>query len=255
MAQESKPAEDPIEVKVAALDRIFETREFVGSNKIPLKYRLIKPIDYKFGKKYPLVIFLHGAGERGSDNLISLKHAASEFADPERRKLYPAYVVIPQCPTDHKWSEVDWSQETSSQPETASDSLQSVKELLDEMIDQAGVDKDRVYLTGLSMGGYGTWDAIGRYPNFFAAAAPICGGGDPKMVNQFKKLPIWCFHGAKDDAVKPIRSQAMVEALKAVGSNVKYTEYPEAGHDSWSETYANPEFYQWLFAQRRSNNQ
>jgi predicted peptidase len=249
VAQQSSPTNAP----PSDPNKAFEPREFVGTNGMPLKYRLIKPLGYEPGKKYPLVLFLHGAGERGDDNAITLKHAAKDLADPVRRAKYPAYIVIPQCPKDKKWSEVDWSKATSSLPESASDSMQSVKELLDEMIENAGVDANRVYITGLSMGGYGTWDAIARYPGFFAAAAPICGGGDPKTVDRFRKLPIWCFHGGQDTVVKPIRSQEMVEALKAVGSDIRYTEYPEAGHDSWSMTYSNPELYEWLFSKRRAS--
>jgi predicted peptidase len=131
--------------------------------------------------------------------------------------------------------------------------MQSLKELVDEMVENAGIDLNRVYITGLSMGGYGTWDAIARYPNFFAAAAPICGGGDPSMVDRFATLPIWCFHGAQDPVVKVIRSQEMVAALKKVGSKVKYTEYPDLKHDSWTPTYANQEFYAWLFSQQKTS--
>lgn len=244
-AQDDKKGMDPTS--------LYEPREFVGSNKIPLKYRLLKPLDYKPGKKYPLVLFLHGAGERGDDNLVTLKHGAKDFADPERRKAYPCYVVIPQCPNGKKWSEVDWSQDTSKLPEKASDSLQSVKELLDEMIEIAGVDSNRVYITGLSMGGYGTWDALARYPGYFAAAVPICGGGDPATVSKFIKVPIWCFHGDQDNAVKVTRSREMIDALKAAGANPKYTEYPGVGHDSWTATYANPEVFKWLFSHQKAD--
>ena len=255
MAQEPPKQETAVAGGAVAADpvRLYEPREFVGSSGEALKYRLIKPVDYQPGKKYPLVLFLHGAGERGSDNTVTLVHAAKDLANPARRAKYPAYVVIPQCPKDRKWSEVDWSKDSSELPEKPSDSMQSLKELLDEMVENAGVDRNRIYITGLSMGGYGTWDAIARYPDFFAAAAPVCGGGDPKTVERFKRLPIWCFHGAKDPVVKVIRSREMVEALQAVGSKIKYTEYPEAQHDSWTATYANPEFYDWLFAQRRES--
>ena len=235
------------------LSKFYEPREFIGKSGKPLKYRLIKPLDYKFGKKYPLVLFLHGAGERGEDNAVTLKHAAKDFAGDALRSKYPAYVLIPQCPTGKKWSEVDWSKDSSELPQDPSDSMQSIKELLDEMVENAGVDKTRIYITGLSMGGYGTWDAIARYPGFFAAAAPICGGGDPKTVDRFKSLPIWCFHGAKDQVVKVNRSREMVDALKQLGSPVKYTEYPEAQHDSWTQTYSNPELYDWMFSQRRES--
>jgi len=253
MSQETKENEAAASAN-DELTRIFEPREFVGGNKIPLKYRLLKPLNYRPGKKYPLVLFLHGAGERGDDNLITLKHGAKEFADAKRREEFPCYVVVPQCPKGQKWSNVDWSMESSSQPEVASESMQTTKELLDDMVENAGIDKHRIYITGLSMGGYGTWDAIARYEGFFAAAAPICGGGDPKLVSTFKKLPIWCFHGDEDKSVKVVRSREMVDALKAVGSPIKYTEYPGVGHDSWTATYASPDFHQWLFTQQKTDN-
>jgi predicted peptidase len=253
MAQQpSTDAKDNMSLKLAELAKLYEPREFVGSVKVPLKYRLLKPWGYEHGKKYPLIVFLHGAGERGDDNVITLKHAAKDLADEARRKEYPSYVLVPQCPTDKKWSDVDWSLPTSTLPEEPSESMRSVKELIDEMIENAGVDPDRVYLTGLSMGGYGTWDAIARYPNFFAAAAPICGGGDPATANRFAGLPIWCFHGAKDSVVKVSRSREMIEAIQKTGGKVLYTEYPEAQHDSWTETYSNSELYRWLFTQRRT---
>ena len=238
----------------SALVKIYEPREFVGAAKVPLQYRLLKPVGYKPSKKYPLVLFLHGAGERGDDNQAQLMHAAKDFADEKRREQFPCYVVVPQCPKSQKWSEVDWSKDSSELPKDASQSLQAVKELLDEMIETAGVDPMRVYITGLSMGGYGTWDAIARYPGFFAAAVPVCGGGDPTTVGSFSKLPIWCFHGDADTAVKVIRSREMIDALKAVGSPAKYTEYPGVGHDSWTATYSNPGLYEWLFAQQRLAN-
>lgn len=246
-------AQESTEAKPVELTKLYEPREYVGKSGEPLKYRLIKPVDYKFGKKYPLVLFLHGAGERGDDNAATLRHAAKDFSKPQTRSKYPAYVVIPQCPTGKKWSEVDWSKDSSELPEEPSDPMQSIKELIDDMVENAGVDPNRIYITGLSMGGYGTWDAIARYPGFFAAAAPICGGGDPKTVDKFKSLPIWCFHGAKDPVVKVIRSREMIEALQKVGSNAKYTEYPEAQHDSWTQTYSNPELFDWMFAQRRES--
>ncbi|MCU0718244.1 MAG: dienelactone hydrolase family protein [Pirellula sp.] len=248
----SSLGDDNAPLTVEELSKIFEPREYIGTNKKPLKYRLLKPMGYEFGKKYPLLVFLHGAGERGSDNVVTLKHGAREFANEGRRKQYPAYVLIPQCPTDAKWSDTDWSKDSSDLPEKASDSMQSLKELIDEMVENAGVDSDRILLTGLSMGGYGTWDAIARYPGFFAAAAPICGGGDPKTVDRFAGLPMWCFHGANDSVVKVNRSREMVEAIKKTGAQIRYTEYPDVDHDSWTATYANPEFYSWIFAQKKS---
>jgi len=246
-----EPTSDPRKDRMLAMSKVYEPREFVSSSKVALKYRMLKPLNYQFGKKYPLVLFLHGAGERGDDNQVTLVHAAPDFADEQRRKQYPCYVVVPQCPEGKKWSDVDWSKDSSELPKEASQSMQAIKELLDEMVDSAGVDANRIYITGLSMGGYGTWDAISRYPDFFAAAAPVCGGGDPAKVKSFAKLPIWCFHGANDSVVKAVRSQEMVNALKAIGSSVLYTEYPGVEHDSWTATYSNPAFFEWMFAQAK----
>lgn len=248
-ANQNKPTAnasgEPIDVS-----KLFEAREYTGQNGQSLKYRLLKPINYEEGKKYPLVLFLHGAGERGDDNTKQLVHGAKDFAEEGRRKEFPAFIVAPQCPTGKRWSEVDWSKDSSTLPESPSDAMALVKELLDEMIDNSQVDTNRIYITGLSMGGYGTWDAIARYPNFFAAAIPICGGGDPGTVERFKSTPIWCFHGDEDQAVKVTRSREMVDALKKINGDVKYTEYPGVGHNSWTVTYANPEIYTWLFSKK-----
>ncbi len=229
----------------------FEPREFQVQEVGVLKYRLLKPADFNPDRTYPLVVFLHGAGERGSDNTAQLKHGMKEFLTPERRNDYPCYVLAPQCPTGKRWVEVDWSASSHSHPEQPSDTLRLVHDLVIEMTTSANVDKRRVYIMGLSMGGYGTWDAIARYPELFAAAIPICGGGDPAVVERYVQLPIWCFHGDRDNAVPVERSRTMIDALKKAGGNPKYTEYEGVGHDSWTATFANPEVYQWLFQQVR----
>lgn len=232
---------------------LFEPREYRDDAGNALNYRLMKPLDYNPNKKYPLVIFLHGAGERGNDNVAQLKHGMKNFADDANRKQNPCYVLAPQCPEGKKWVEVDWSARTHSMPADASISMRLTMEVVKSMIETSGVDRTRIYITGLSMGGYGTWDSIARYPDFFAAAAPVCGGGDPESVEKFVQLPLWAFHGDKDTAVIPERSRDMIDALKKAGGEPKYTEYPGVGHDSWTATYANPEFHAWLFAQRRKS--
>lgn len=232
-------------------ESLFEPREYSDEQGRVLKYRLMKPVDYHSNKKYPLVIFLHGAGERGEDNQAQLKHGVKNFASAENRSKYPCFMVVPQCPTGEKWSNVDWSAKSSKQPAEASQPMQMTVAIVKSMIDSSGVDRTRIYVTGLSMGGYGTWDVLGRYPEWIAAAAPICGGGDPAMAERFQQVPLWAFHGGKDTVVKPERSREMIEALKKAGANPKYTEYPEAGHDSWTETYSNPAFLEWMFAQRK----
>jgi len=249
IAQETSPpiaADDPVL-------KIFEPRQFSDTSGVVLNYRLMKPIDFDSEKRYPLVVFLHGAGERGSDNNSQLKHGAKEFATDENRKKYPAYVLAPQCPSGLKWVEVDWTLPRSEIPEAPSQSMVLLKGLIDTMKESSNINKSRIYITGLSMGGYGTWDAVARYENLFAAAAPICGGGDPKTVSRFAKLPLWCFHGSEDPTVPVGRSREMIDALKAIGASPRYIEYAGVEHDSWTETYKNPELFSWLFEQKKAD--
>ncbi len=246
VSQELDPAiaSDPV--------KMFEPRQFADESGNVLKYRLLKPTKYNVNRQYPLVLFLHGAGERGDDNKVQLVHGMKEFLDPARRENMPCYVVAAQCPAGKRWVEVDWSAPSSKMPEQASDSLGLAIKLVQSMIETAAVDPNRVYITGLSMGGYGTWDAVARHPEIFAAAAPICGGGDPATAPRFKHVALWAFHGDQDQAVKVERSRQMIEALKEAGGEPKYTEYAGVGHDSWTQTYRNQEFHDWLFAQRRT---
>ena len=236
----------------AMAQELYEARVFSPTPDRQLKYCLMIPKDYSATgtEKYPLVLFLHGAGERGDDNTKQLVHGTKDFAKEENRRKYPCFVLAPQCPTGKKWSEVDWSAETHKQPEE-SISLELTRELIAALQKQFRIDANRLYVTGLSMGGYGTWDMISRTPDFFAAAAPICGGADETQADRVTKLPIWAFHGDKDTAVKPERSRRMIAAIEKAGGKPKYTEYPGVGHDSWSRTYADPEFMAWLFAQKR----
>jgi predicted peptidase len=157
--------------------------------------------------------------------------------------------VAPQCPDGKRWVEVDWALDSHKQPEE-SISLTLTRELLASLQKEYRIDSKRFYVTGLSMGGYGTWDLITRTPDLFAAAAPICGGADETLAAKVTKLPIWVFHGDKDGVVKPLRSRNMVAAIEKAGGKPKYTEYPGVDHNSWTQTYANPEFMAWLFAQR-----
>ena len=213
-----------------------------AGNKLP--YRVLAPAKVDSAAKYPLVIFLHGAGERGSDNKKQLIHGMKDFASDEIMAKYPAFVIAPQCPEGQKWVDIDWSAESHQMPARPSDSMASVFDLIDSYIKTKPVDPKRIYITGLSMGGYGTWDAIQRRPELFAAAVPICGGGDPILAKQIQVVPIWAFHGEKDEAVKVERSRQMIDALKGVGAEPKYTEYKGVGHDSWTQTYKDPAVYE-----------
>jgi predicted peptidase len=216
-----------------------------------LQYRLLKPVDYDADKKYPLVLLLHGAGERGSDNRKQLVHGIADFTTDQAMRDRPCFVVAPQCPSGQKWVNVDWSSKSHTMPEQPAASLRLTMELLESLEKEFSIDSSRLYITGLSMGGYGTWDAIQRYPNRFAAAIPICGGGDLKQTKQIATLPIWAFHGAKDNVVSISRSRDMIETLKKAGGSPKYTEYPKAGHNSWAATYRDPKVHEWLFQQVR----
>jgi predicted peptidase len=204
---------------------------------IRLNYLLYLPENYSesSGDKYPLILFLHGSGERGDDVNKVKVHGPPKLID-KGQKL-PFIVVSPQCPaTTGGWRALD------------------LITLLDDVSSKYKVDPDRVYLTGLSMGGFGTWELASQYPNRFAAIAPICGGGNPSRVRQMRTLPIWVFHGEADPTVPVKNSLDMVEALKAAGAtDVKLTTYPGVGHDSWTRTYNNPELFEWFLKHKLSD--
>jgi predicted peptidase len=228
----------------------FVARTFSdGDFKLP--YRLLMPKNYDAKEKYPLVIFLHGAGERGDDNQKQLLHGMNDFGSDEIMGKYPCFVIAPQCPAGQRWVEVDWSAKAHTLPEKPSPALAATLNAVAALRQEFAIDTKRIYLTGLSMGGYGVWDALARRPELFAAAVPICGGGDPALAKQMQNVPIWAFHGADDKAVPVERSRQMIDALKAAGAQPKYTEYPGVGHNSWTQTYADPALYKWLFAQAK----
>lgn len=229
----------------------FEARVQKDKDGHTLPYRLLRPEPYEPGKKYPLVIFFHGAGERGTDNLAQLVHGVTVFATTENRKKYPCFVMAPQCPADKRWVEMDWSAPSGVQPAEPSDPMRLAIAAADALEKEFSIDRRREYVTGLSMGGFGTWDAITRYPKRFAAAAPVCGGGDEAVAARAKKIPVWAFHGSADNVVMPDRSRHMVEALRKAGAEPKYTEYPGVGHNSWDKAYADPELLSWLFSQHQ----
>jgi predicted peptidase len=196
------------------------------------RFLLYLPEGYKTSdQKWPLLLFLHGAGETGEMLDLVKKNGPPKLI--EFGKSFPFIVVSPQCPDDQIWS------------------VDVLDMLLDEMARRFRVDTNRIFVTGLSMGGTGTWDLAMAYPERFAAIVPVCGRVDPEGASKIKDLPIWVFHGAKDDVVPPEVSENMVKALKALGSPVKFTLYPDAGHDAWTETYTNPELWDWMMEQHR----
>jgi predicted peptidase len=232
----------------------FEKHLFVGKRGSKLPYRLLRPKNVVRGERYPLVVFLHGAGERGSDNNAQLKWCACDFAKPEVRAKHLCFVVVPQCPKGDKWVETPWDQNRSfPMPTEPSPPMRSLIGLIDRLERELPIDSDRIYLGGLSMGGYGVWDLVARQPKRFAAVFPICGGGDPDLAKSFTHVPFWVFHGEDDEIVPIARSQEMVDALKTAGAmNVQFRNYPGVGHHSWLNAFAEPELFDWLFSQRRS---
>jgi predicted peptidase len=219
-----------------------------------LPYRLLKPpgcsMSAPQGPDYPLVVFLHGAGERGDDNQRQLVHGMNEFASDPIRKNFPSFVVAPQCPEDQQWVDTPWSADSHRMAVEPTPVLRWTLELIQHLTDRYPVDPHRIYLTGLSMGGFGVWEALARQPARFAAAVIVCGGGDPATATAIARTPVWVFHGDQDPAVQPQRSREMLRALQQAGGSPRYTEYPNTGHDSWSPTFRDPQMYAWLFAQR-----
>jgi predicted peptidase len=200
---------------------------------VSLKYLLYLPADYEKQDKWPLVLFLHGAGERGDNLETVMRHGPPKLI--AKGKQFPFIIVSPQCPNGHWWN----------------NELLTLSALLDDIESKYKVDKDRVYLTGLSMGGFGTWALAGYSPDRFAAIIPICGGGEPLLTRALRHMPVWAFHGGKDPIVPVKRSEELIDALKKADGEAKLTIYPDALHDSWSATYDNPEIYEWLLAHRR----
>lgn len=217
-----------------------------------LNYRIVFP-DYDTMKKYPLVIFLHGSGERGDDNKAQLKWGVLNFATDQMLMEHPAIIVAPQCPDHEQWSNFTGfgKEETLHLLPEPSKPMQLVIGLIHELIKKAPVDTNRIYITGLSMGGFGTYDAIERYPHLFAAAIPVAGGGDPSKANLIVHLPIWDFHGAEDAAVNPKYSREMMNAILKAGGHPGYTVYPGVGHFSWLGAYSDPIVLNWLFRQHK----
>ncbi len=211
-------------------DRL-QANDFEVEITVQANYLLYLPPEYDEQDAWPLLIFLHGAGERGSDLNEVKAHGPPKLIG--EGKDYPFLVLAPQCESEERW-----------QPKV-------LIELIDRVANTHKVDKDRIYLTGLSMGGYGCWRLAAEYPKVFAAVAPICGGGNSEKAPRLKDIPIWAFHGGADKTVEPKRSREMVDAVNEAGGQAKLTLYGGVGHDSWTETYDNPEFYQWLLGHDR----
>jgi predicted peptidase len=238
---------------------LFEKKVFKSKSGQELNYRILYPENYKKSEKYPVMLFLHGAGERGNDNEKQLIHGATLFLDPANREKYPAIVLFPQCPEGKSWASLDirtgeggrkiYNRPNGTKPGEMALLLNG---LLKDILKDNKVDAKRVYIMGLSMGGFGTLEMLYLYPKTFAAAVPICGGHLTDLASVYaKSVPVWLFHGAKDTVVPPEFSRDLYAKLKELGAEVKYTEFPDANHDSWTGTFATPELLPWIFSHKR----
>jgi len=219
---------------------------------VEFRYRLLRPQPLVPDHRYPVILFLHGAGERGVDNARQLKYLPEWLAAPEERERRPCFVVAPQCRPDHAWVAIDWqTKQVPPLPSEPAVDLAAALAALDAVLAREPVDPRRIYLTGLSMGGYGSWELAARHPDRFAAVLPICGGGDVATAERLAPLPIWSFHGTADPVVPLEVSRRMVRAVETAGGRPVCSELPGVGHDSWTPAYRNPAVLDWLFAQRR----
>ncbi|MFY0626773.1 MAG: prolyl oligopeptidase family serine peptidase [Reichenbachiella sp.] len=243
-----------------------------------LPYSIAYPVNYDPNITYPVVLCLHGAGERGTENDKPIrKHSmATTWAKYSNQLKNPCIVIVPQCPKAKKWNYVDWGKGSFNIDEIeVGNELLTAIDLLDSLIDELNIDKNRQYVTGLSMGGYGTWDVVTRYPNRFAAAVPMSGAGDPSKITNLKNTPIWNFHNTQDQIVPVEGSRKMIDAMKKAGlkvietpdmsdkaldkqlkKNVKYlyTETEEGNHGPWEPWYENPKLHEWMFSQTKNDD-
>lgn len=230
----------------------FSYKQYINDKGDTLRYRMLTP-DYDTLRKYPMVIFLHGAGERGDDNELQLKWGVLNFSSDEEMARHPSFVLVPQCPKNLDWANFTrykGSTEMQLNPEPAKP-MALLMELVHQLMKKFPIDTNRIYITGLSMGGYGTYDAIERYPDLFAAAVPVCGGGDTSRVSVIAHIPIWIFHGAEDAGVNPLEAIEMMEAIKKAGGHPGLTLYPEVGHFAWLGAYTDPLMIEWLYRQHK----
>ena len=240
-----------------AQDNTAFQKHLLIEGKDTLPYRLLLPQNYDATKAYPLILFLHGSGERGSDNEAQLVHGASLFLKDSIRKDFPAIVVFPQCPATSYWSNVKFENKDGKrtfvfeEKGTPTIALQMVMNLIDKLETAYKLDKERYYVGGLSMGGMGTFELVKRKPKMFAAAFPICGGGNTNTAKKLRRTDWWIFHGLKDDVVPPELSQAMAAALKKRGADVQLTLYPDANHNSWDAAFAEKNLLPWLFSNHK----
>jgi len=224
----------------------------IGKDTLYYQIHLPKRYERHPAERFPLLVFLHGADERGNDNQKQMTFV-QKFFSPVYTDQFESIIIVPQCPKGKRWVEVDWKLDSSVSPAQASVPMQLLKSLIfDSVCNYYKVEMTRMYVTGLSMGGFGTWDIICRFPGLFAAALPVCGGGDKEFIRRIRKTQIWAFHGLKDRLIKPKRTLELVNQLEKLKYPIKLTTFPTLGHNAWDSAYkiTKPSFLEWMFAQQ-----
>lgn len=240
-----------------AQDKSIFSKEIFVSGNDTLLYRKLLPENFDPTKTYPVLFFLHGSGERGNDNEAQLMHGSKLFLRADIRRDFPAIIIFPQCPKDDFWANVKFGDGISAdrfgfqkggKPGKA---MKLVMGLLSDLKSKKYTAKNQFYVGGLSMGGMGTFELLRHKPKAFAAAFAICGGDHVENVKKYKNIPISVFHGGKDTTVPLQKSEIVVNELKRLNGDVKFTVYPEAGHNSWDSAFAEPDFLSWLFSHKK----
>lgn len=240
--------------RLAAFGQEFERMAFTAEDGTELNYRLLRPAETAKVKKFPLIIFLHGLGERGTDNESQLKWGGQMFLNPAIQEKYPAYVLFPQCPETTFWAykDIPASFDALDAEVQMPAPFKAVKEMIDTYLTYPDVDKSRVYIIGLSMGGMATYDMVARFPEIFAAAIPICGAVDPARLTDIEGVSFRIFHGDADTVVPVECSRKAYKALREAGADVEYIEFPGCTHGSWTPAFNRDDFMEWLFKQKKS---
>jgi len=233
---------------------LYEKDTFIFE-KDTLNYRILKPLNYQPNEQYPVHLFLHGAGERGNDNISQLTHGGKLFLKKENREKYNSWVIFPQCSENDRWPNLKsdlWNATFDNKITKPNKSLGLVIRLMDEFIEKKQVNRQRVYVSGLSMGGMGTFEILYRRPNMFAAASPICGNGSTKLTNLYaNKVSIWIFHGSDDQVVSPKHSLNLAKAIIESGGSPKVTLYENVGHSSWDYAFAEQNYLKWIHSKTK----
>ncbi|MDB5021053.1 MAG: Phospholipase [Pedobacter sp.] len=223
-----------------------------------MNYRVLLPEHFDSAKTYPVVFFLHGSGENGSDNELQLKNGGSLFLRSDVRKNFPSIVVFPQCSKNSFWSNTKFEKDSTGKTQIIfvkggkpTKAMHALLKMVNNFLEKPYVSKSQVFVGGLSAGGMGAYEVLRRKPKMFAAAFAICGGDHIGNVYKYRNVPIWIFHGAKDPIVNPQYSKVIADQLKAIGREVKFTMYADAGHNSWDNAFAEPFFLPWLYSHKK----